>query len=220
MLTLGNWQLDRAAEKRAFESAYLERQSMLPRPPPADGQPEAFTRLRLRGRYDLQRHFLVDNQILNGQVGYWVVTPFQEANGRRWLINRGWLAAPQSREQLPEIPVDSELTALVAVVWPDTGLVPLLAEERWSDRWPLRVQRLDVSTMAPLVDAEPLELRLESAQPGVLAPAPMLISVTASKHTGYAVQWFAFAVVLVVGFFVYGFTIPRRRERSTGTEHV
>lgn len=220
LLTLGNWQLGRAEEKRQFESAYLERQSMLPRPPPAAGLPESFTRLRLRGRYDPDQHFLIDNQIFDGQVGYWVVTPFREANGRRWLINRGWIAAPQSREQLPEIAVVAEPTELVAVVWPDTGLVPLLAEERWSKRWPLRIQRLDVSAMAPLVGAQPLELRLEAAQPGVFTPAPMLLSVTASKHTGYAVQWFAFAGVLVVGFFVYGFTMPKRRERSTGTEHV
>lgn len=220
LLSLGNWQLQRAEEKRRFEVAYLEAQSRLPIMPPASAEAQPFTRLRLIGRYDSKRQFLIDNQIRDGQVGYWVVTPFRGEDGRSWLVNRGWIAAPRRREELPDIDIAGPATQIVAVVWPDTGLIPALAQEQWSSQWPLRIQRLDVRKMAPMVDAVPIELRLEASAPGVLAPAPMLISVTAGKHTGYAVQWFAFAAVLVVGFLIYGFTMPRRRVRLKGSEHV
>lgn len=220
LLSLGNWQLDRAEEKRRFETAYLEAQSRLPISPPASSEAPSFTRLRLAGRYDSQRQFLIDNQIRDGQVGYWVVTPFLADDGRTWLINRGWIAAPERRESLPDVGLEAGTREVVAVVWPDTGLIPAFAEEQWQAQWPLRIQRLDVRMMAPLVAAVPVELRLEAAQPGVLAPAPVLISVSAGKHTGYAVQWFAFAAVLLIGFFVYGFTMPRRRVRLKGSEHV
>jgi cytochrome oxidase assembly protein ShyY1 len=220
LLSLGNWQLQRAEEKRRFELNYLQAQSALPvRPGLADEQPP-FTRLRLRGRYDADRQFLLDNQVRDGQIGYWVVTPFRDVDGRNWLVNRGWVAAAQRRDQLPDLVVDTDPEQIVAVVWPDTGLIPALAEERWPSQWPLRIQRLDVDKMAPLVDAVPMELRLEAGQPGVLAPAPVLMTVRASKHTGYAMQWFAFAGVLMLGFLIYGFTMPKRRARLKGSEDV
>lgn len=220
LLSLGCWQLQRAEEKRRFEVDYLESLSRLPTDPAAGSDQQPFTRLRLRGHYDSERQFLIDNQIRDGQVGYWVVTPFHGEDGRSWLVNRGWIAAAERRERLPDISVEAGPQQIVAVVWPDTGLIPALAAEQWSLDWPLRIQRLDVLNMARLVDSEPLQLRLEAGQPGVLEPAPLLISVTASKHIGYAVQWFAFAAVLAVGFLIYGFTMPKRRARLRGSENV
>ena len=66
--------------------------------------------------------------------------------------------------------------------------------------------------------ARPLQLRLEGDQAGALAPPPLEVTVRPEKHTGYAVQWFALAAVLVVAFVCYGFglTLTGKRSDSNG----
>jgi cytochrome oxidase assembly protein ShyY1 len=42
------------------------------------------------------------------------------------------------------------------------------------------------------------------AQPGVLVPAPQAHDFKAVMHRGYATQWFGLALVLSIGYIVYG----------------
>ncbi|MEQ8484293.1 MAG: SURF1 family protein [Pseudomonadales bacterium] len=210
-IALGFWQLARAAEKQALEDSFYDRFGMLPVPAPADPAGIDFLRVRLEGRYLPGRDYLVDNRIERGRPGYWVVSVFGTLDGRRWLVNRGWLAGAPQRDQLPEVPGADGAQTLVGVVWPDTGLPPLLAPDPWPAGWPRRVQRLDVARMA--ADDErvvPVEIRLEPDQPGVLEAAPTQIDFAPARHQGYAVQWFGLALVLCVGYAVFGLT--KRQE--------
>lgn len=203
---LGLWQLERAEEKAVYQDRYFDRLGMLPQAPPEQPRQADFQRVRLHGHYLPGRDFLVDNQVRNGRSGYWVVSVFAGHDGRAWLVNRGWLAAPASRDRLPAIPTPSGEQTLVGVIWPDTGLVPLLAADPWGEQWPKRVQRLDVSRMAATADSVvPVEVRLEPGQPGVFHPAPVDVDFSPRIHQGYAVQWFALAVALVAGYLIYGF---------------
>lgn len=220
LIRLGTWQLDRAEEKRAYENAYLERQGMLPVAPPRQDMAAAFSRVKLEGRFDSEQQFLLDNQVRDGRVGYWVINAFHASDGRTWLVNRGWIAAGTDRSKLPDIRPGDGPVEVVVVVWPDTGLLPLLKEDPWDDAWPKRVQRPNVARMAALVGAAAVELRLEAGQPGVLSAAPLLMVVPSVKHTGYAVQWFALAGVLCISFIIYGFVMAARQARPEGPEHV
>ena len=98
---LGLWQLERAAEKRGYEETALTRLASLP--VPAGEAMEAFRRVRLNGRYDAQRTFLVDNQVRDSVVGLGVVSVFVGDDGRRWLVNRGFVTGDPRRARLPEI---------------------------------------------------------------------------------------------------------------------
>jgi cytochrome oxidase assembly protein ShyY1 len=210
VLSLGAWQLDRAAEKRDYQNRYFDRVGALAVPPPADLSGAAFLRVRIDGRFESGRHYLIDNRPKSGRPGYWVVSRFLADDGRRFLVNRGWLAAPEGREALPAVPDPDGPVTLTGVVWPDTGLTPLLAEDPWPSSWPRRVQRLNVDRMAAEgTDVVPAEIRLEPDQPGVLTALPLGMDFRPERHTGYAVQWFGLAVVLVVGYLVFGF---RRAE--------
>ena len=81
----------------------------------------------------------------------------------------------------------------------------------------VRVQRLDVARMAErLEDAVPVEIRLETAQPGALRAAPLTVGLQAERHEGYAAQWFALAGVLIVGYAVYGLRGAQRSRRLNG----
>lgn len=205
VVVLGFWQLQRAAEMRGYQERYFDRLGMLPQTPPRSWGDADFLRLRLTGAFIPGEHYLVDNKLRNGEPGYWAVSRFRCADGRVYLLNRGWLAAPASRGELPSVPTPEGTVTVVGVVWPDTGMTPLLAADPWPDQWPKRVQRLNVSRMARDADVVPAEIRLEAGQPGVLVAAPVDATFRPERHQGYAVQWFALAVVLLVGFVLFGF---------------
>ena len=206
VVSLGIWQLERADEKRAYEDRYYQRLGQMPVAPPADLTDADFLQIRLEGRYDAQRYFLIDNQIHEGRVGYQVVAVFRTDDGRGWLINRGWVPAASRREQLPEVPTPAEAVTIVGVIWPELGLLPLLTEENWSEGWPKRVQRLDVNKMARLLPGiESLEVRLEQGWPGVFVAPRLEMVVLPAKHLGYAAQWLGLGAALAIGYLLFGF---------------
>ncbi len=214
VVALGLWQLDRGEQKRTLEMAYLEQMTELPRTAQALlslGEDNAFTRVRLAGAFT-EEVFLVDNQIHDGVVGYWVVHAFAEDSGEKFLLNRGFVPAGTDRGLLPEVALAGDETRVVGMVWPFLGLIPLLDEQPWGDGYPKRVQRLDVARMAALVDAQPWEIRLEPGQPGVVEAAPFAALLSDAKHNGYAATWFGLATALTVGYLIFG--VHRARERS------
>ena len=210
LVSLGLWQLDRADEKRVLEDRYVDALGERPRPAESaslDDLP-AFARVRVTGRYLSEQQYLIDHQIFQGEVGYWVVSPMVDQDNRAWLINRGFIAAPQRREVLPALPVPDGEVSVVAVLWPDLGLPPAFEEvdpARLAEQaYPRRVQRLDVDLLARLESAVPAQLRLEGGQPGSLTPASLAVDFNPARHTGYAVQWFALAATLLIGYVVLG----------------
>ena len=208
LVSLGLWQLDRAEEKRQIESRFLDSIGALPVVP--TGTVKDFERIRLTGEYEPARTFLLDNQTHGGAVGYGVVTPLRTDDGRRWLVNRGFLAGDPGRRVLPEIRTPAGRVTLTGLVWPELGLLPVYGANEWQDGWPKLIQRLEVERMAAMLDnAVPREIRLEAGQPGVFIAAPTSLNMPATKHTGYAVQWFGLAIVLIGGFLYFGF---RKRD--------
>lgn len=205
LIGLGVWQLARGAEKERLQGLQLDRLSALPAPLPRELDDVDFLRVRIRGTYDYGKYFLVDNQILNGRAGYWVVQSFVADDGRRWLVNRGWVAAGSQRARLPEVPQTGAALELVGVCWPDLGLVPMLSEEIWEPGWPKRVPRMNLARMAQAVGAGPVQIRLEVGQPSRLGALPMSLGMDAPRHRGYAVQWFGLALILVAGYVLHGY---------------
>lgn len=205
LVTLGVWQLGRADEKRHQQELVFTRLGMLPITAPGSLDDMQFRRLRLSGGFETDRYFLLDNQVYRGTPGYWVIASFLADDGRRWLINRGWVEAPRRREQLPEVAAPRGQLVLVGIVWPDLGLLPLLVEDVWPNTWPKRVQRMNAARMAhTLDDAAAAEIRLEAGQPGALQPAALQTGAGPDRHLGYAAQWFGLALVMIVGYMMFG----------------
>jgi cytochrome oxidase assembly protein ShyY1 len=214
VISLGFWQVSRGAEKRAMESDYLDRLTSLP-VNAADFDPNVrFQRVKLVGEFQPQQ-FLVDNQVLQGKPGYWILQLLVEEQGKRFIVNRGFVAAGPSRENLPQVKTPQTKVNLLGVVWPFTGLVPVLDDDQWDTSWPKRVQRLDIKRMAALLSAEPVEIRLEPGQPGVVDAAPFAQVLSDAKHRGYAATWFGLAITLVIGYLFLGLKNARERSRTT-----
>ena len=136
---------------------------------------------------------------------FWLLQGFADASGRRLIVNRGFLAATARRDKLPAFSVPAGTVTLVGVVWPFTGLIPVLDDDVWPESWPKRVQRLDVARMAQTLGAEAFEVRLEPGQPGVGQAAPFAKVLSDATHMGYAATWFGLALALTVGYLAFGF---------------
>ncbi len=214
LLGLGSWQVQRAQLKQHWEEAWLasmgalaiDEAQLLALAPQA---PPAFTRIRLQGSYDAQRQFFLDNRTRAGRPGYQVVTPFHSDAGHLYLLQRGWVAAPADRAELPLVTTPTEPLTLVAVFWPHSGELPVLGADHWGPDWPKRVQRLDVQRLYAALQAEVPPagwlLQLEPGQPGQLDGEHPQRDFGAARHRGYAWQWFSMALVLALAFVIWGF---------------
>jgi surfeit locus 1 family protein len=204
-IALGFWQLQRAAEKRALEEARLASYGTLPLDERRLGGSDDYSRFRLRGRFDTGRQFFVDNHSRHGTSGYLVVTPFETVGGQRLFVNRGWVAAPQSRATLPIVVAPSDAVSIEVTRWRTGG--PTGSNDEWTRGWPKRVQNIDLPRMAEAVGgAVPIEFRLDDGQPGSLEQIVVGEEMTPARHTAYAAQWFGMAVALLVAFIVFGLT--------------
>jgi surfeit locus 1 family protein len=200
---LGTWQLGRADEKRALLEAFESggRDTVDATGLGFDALAR-YQQVRLRGRYDPARQVLLDNMpSASGRPGFRVLTPLQRADGRGWvMVDRGWVPLGATREALPELPVDAGEREVVGVLdaLPEPGLRVGPAAAPGAQAWP-RV--LLFPTVADLESAlghavEPRIVLLDAAAPdGYERQWRPSLGFGPERHLGYAVQWFAFALV-------------------------
>jgi surfeit locus 1 family protein len=206
--SLGTWQIGRAQEKRAMLESF-ERGMHTDRAlgsASIDGLPR-FQHVTATGRYEPQRQILLDNMPSStGQPGYRVLTPLVRTGASRLLlVDRGWVPLGPSREQLPAIDVGSEerVTAGRLDELPVPGIRVGPAGSPGATHWP-RVLNFPTQVDLENVLGQPLESRivlLDAARPDgferVWQPS---LGFPPERHLGYAVQWFALAIVALVIF--------------------
>jgi surfeit locus 1 family protein len=205
-VSLGNWQLGRAREKQALADSFAagSRDTV-----DANGLGFAdlprYQQVRLRGSYDTARQILLDNMPSSaGRPGYRVLTPLERADGRGWvLVDRGWVPLGPTREQLPDVAVSSlerEITGVLDGL-PVPGLRVGPAVAPGASGWPrvmLFPTEADVES-ALATDVESRIVLLDPAAPdGFERTWRPSLGFGPERHLGYAIQWFAFALVAVV----------------------
>jgi surfeit locus 1 family protein len=205
-LSLGSWQLDRAREKRALVESFTagSRDTLDATGLGFDGLPR-YQRIRLRGSYDAARQILLDNMPSSaGRPGYRVLTPFERADGRGWiLVDRGWVPLGPTRAELPDVAVaggEREVTGVLDGL-PVPGLRVGPAAAPGASGWPrvmLFPTEADVES-ALGTDVEPRIVLLDAGAPdGFERNWRPSIGFGPERHLGYAIQWFAFALVAIV----------------------
>lgn len=224
LLSLGLWQLDREAEKQRLQQTYAARQQLQPVAletlnPREDLQ---YRQVEVRGRYDNQHVFLLDNRVYQGRVGYEVIAPLQSDGGLTVLINRGWTPAGPSRAELPQVAaVDGPVTVRGAVYVP-VGADFVLGTELAGEGWPRVVQTLVPETLWQMAGYDsgtalfPYTVRVDEGVAGALQRYWPVITTSPEKHRAYAVQWFAMAAMLL-GLYLWYST---RAEETADTTHT
>ena len=197
---LGVWQLDRHSQRKtrnAFVAARLVQDPVI-----FSGGDSAdsleFRRTLVVGVFDRSRELIEWGRVVNGVPSVYVATPLVTPEGYAVLVERGWAASPSARAvDLAQLTERDSTVVEGVLLRLDGGSAP-------SDTtWPLYVRRADPSVLRshfpyPLA---PLVLRrtaLPENPPRGLGIVP-LPQLTAGPHLSYAIQWFAFAVIAVVG---------------------
>ncbi len=207
-LLLGFWQLDRADQKARLSSQF-EEQSRTKAIDLNSNEIEIesmrYLPITVTGRYQSASQYLLDNQVHKGSVGYHVYTPLRlDYQDKVVLINRGWIPLIGQRSNLPDLEVDEDNRVITGVVnrFSEPAL-KLGSPENQSNRWPKVLQYF-----------EPKILKTQLKSP--VLPFVVLLDPTATdgylrewhppssgadRHKAYAIQWFGFALVLLVIFF-------------------
>lgn len=222
LIRLGFWQLDRAEEKRQLLS-FIEHQQSLPAlsfseavlnetGSTEDGAQLAYRQIRLRGEFDRSHYWLIDNKVFRGKVGYEVVAPFYATSGEVVLVNRGWVAAPSRREVLPGVSFPESEIEIRGRFIPvsNNKMVRNISSSNLEGQWPVRIQQLSIVEAQQALNSENLVstslpqeiLQLSPNDPSALEMVWRDVNVSASKHQGYAAQWFSMAVVLVIALII------------------
>lgn len=216
-VSLGLWQLDRAAEKKAMFAQFESEDSYAE---PTDWSSlNDFDRLKVEGRYRGDRQVLIDNIPLEGRLGYYVITPFEPArSGEMLLVNRGWLPKSAIADDTVDLAIDSDYRTIRGLA----GRLPRVAI-RPGDAF---VERGDWPRVALYPTIE--EIGAEFGRD--LLPSVLLLHQDASEgfvrhwrptvsgpatHYSYAFQWFAMAAAAVC---IAGWQVRKRlrRERDAG----
>ncbi len=227
LVSLGFWQLGRADQKRYLLQQFSKRLTAKPlqlHDLGANFEAKLYAPLAVSGYFDNKQQILLDNKVYKGRVGYQVITPFiPDAGmniklGMRVLVNRGWVPLVNNRRsQLPVIkPVLSHQTIHGLVYLPPQKPLLLRADIYSRQGWPLRVQAVQIAKLAKHMGAElyPFVILLAPDAKNGFIRDWQPINMSPAKHTGYAVQWFAMAAVLLILFFVISI-----RKESEQIEH-
>ncbi len=209
-VALGFWQLDRADQKRSIQSGFADKSALAPvslndallSPDPN------YTRVTLRGLSDGARPVLLDNRLRDGQPGVEVLVPLQTQT-QMVMVNLGFLPKPADMS-VPALPVlpSGELSLIGYLYRPDKDR--LVLAEQGAEQFPLLLQRMDWGRVSQALGAEvlPWQVRIDGREPIALDTEWKVAVGSPSKHQGYAFQWFAMAVALLL---LYGYSGFKRR---------
>jgi surfeit locus 1 family protein len=219
---LGIWQLDRLAQRQAFNSHVLEMRAlpMLQLPSTEDLEAQEYRRVRVRGTFDPELQVAIRNQAHDGQYGFRLVSPLRidgepdsvDGAPAAVLVDRGWIPA-QGNEQpddwrkydepgMVEVRGVIRLGQTGPIFGGITQPTPVPGELR-AMFWVYA----DVAGIGKQLPYAIVPVYVQSdgtAIPGILpiAGTPML-ELTEGPHRGYAMQWFAFAAILLIGYPIY-----------------
>lgn len=218
MVQAGFWQLRRLDEKQAFAALVEERQAqpavpvedLLPLDAPVDSDAvEAVEQRRVTavGTYRHEDSVVVENRTYNSTSGGWVLTPLLLDDGSAVLVLRGFIGFDADGRILAPPPPAGEV-AVEGFLQPSQergrlgatdpeGKLDVLARadvERFAEQvgYPVRPAYLQLETSDP---PEPERAEGEPVLVALGAPTP-----DEGPHLSYAVQWFTFTTIAVVGY--------------------
>jgi len=223
-LSLGIWQVNRVGEKELQQQVIDQRTNQpairLNQIPTPVIQP--YTKATVSGKYRVNDQFLLDNIIQAGKPGFYVMTPFEIAGTKDTiLVNRGWIAQKRPRLDLPVVTTELGDQTLEGTLSTPRSKPVVLGniDNPVSDTPPLWYY-MDTEHFEKTVgyNVLPLVLRLSptskpAQNPSLIKQWPKFEAKT-GMHIGYAIQWFVFALFVLIAFLGTSF-----KKNKTGSEH-
>jgi cytochrome oxidase assembly protein ShyY1 len=219
-VSLGNWQLDRLAQRKERNATTITNEQKPVQPyeqvfthPITDA--DQWQRVEARGTFDADHQFVVRYRSNGGADGYEVLTPLRTASGAV-LVDRGF------------IPLERGTRIPSVAPAPPTGEVTVVGHVRRNERG-RRAATAPAGNQVRLINSDAIAVTLpyeiESGYIGLLTVQPeqqggfqpiQLPDLSEGPHFWYAVQWFLFTAIGVAGIvvFIRGDLRARREERE------
>jgi surfeit locus 1 family protein len=206
-ISLGFWQLRRLSARRAA-NALLEGRREAPEVPldslPSDTALAHFRRVRIRGAYDYSNQIVLTLRGREGSPGVNIFTPIRRAGtDTAVLVNRGWVYSPDGvGVDLGKWREGDTVDANGFIeTFPTVGAFDALNPAR--PRAMRRLHRPDLIRLFPYPIANYYVVLTDSstspAAPPRVEPAPL----DEGPHRNYAIQWFSFATISIVGLVIF-----------------
>ena len=207
LVYLGLWQLDRAEQKSNLLEQKLQRSYEAPITSLLQGMDSdslLWRKAVLSGEFKHSPVFLLDNQVLKNEVGYFVYSLFEIKNGNIVLVNRGWTKAGLTRDVIPVITVPqyiTEITGIIAAA-PFSGIALAENTDENLGNGLYRLQHIDPEKLNAKYELKllPHIIKLEPESKGGFVRDWRLPGSGKEKNLGYAFQWFAMASALLIIF--------------------
>ncbi len=222
--SLGRWQLNRLEERRA-NNAILREQLDAPLvslntiPAGTDWATLIDRRVSVQGTFDFDQQNFLRLQSFNGIAGGHLLAPLR-ISGREEviLVDRGWIPEPERDPQSwPQYDQPGEVT-IEGYLQPSrpyrvgtgaTAATPAEPQREW-----FRVDLDAIERQMPY-DLLPVYL-LAAPTPGGDSEPPLRtepeFDLSEGPHLSYAIQWFAFALMLSIGYVYYVYRSLRQPE--------
>ena len=152
--------------------------------------------------------WLVDNQMVDGRIGYDVLIAVQEISAvpgmdtapkksSAMLVNLGWVPAPPQRSQLPKVAVPEQLQ--IQGIF-RTRVKGLLLGENMENKngWPMRIQQFDPDSLLAYVPAPLLPGVIYQQKNSPFVVHYRSVVLLPERHHAYALQWFLLALAVIV----------------------
>lgn len=204
---LGFWQLSRLDDRRLANEIAETRLGTEPAPleellGEAHGELGSieFRRALASGEWDTSEEVLIRSQVELGNAGFHVITPLVVADGQAVLVNRGWIPLTMDTTPVDEAPPE-RVDEIEGWVHRTETRPPLGAEEPDGNLDVFNRVDIDrIGSQLPYAVA-PVYLVAMGEEDQLPIPADPPDFSDEGPHLAYAIQWFGFALVGVVGFY-------------------
>ena len=219
-ISLGFWQLrrldERQLENTVGESRFEDEPVDLGLLLDASGEDQdtlQFRRATATGEFQPDDEVLIRSQVHQGIAGFHVVTPLLGEGGTAVLVNRGWVPLDADQVPVAAAPPPEGTVTVTGWVRPTQARGALGPSDPEEGRL-VTMSRVDIDRIEQQVpyELEPVYLSLLDDLEGdlpVVAQPPSFADE--GPHLAYAIQWFSFALIGLVGYF---FLIRRAARRS------
>ena len=199
-ISLGVWQIERANEKKLIIANYdkllvsapiaLQKNQML-----NNWQP-----IETTGTYE-DTIVYEDNAINNGKAGFKVYHLFRNDDGTFIFIHRGFIERNLIKNNLPEVEIPTEKKSIYGTTLFKQNNTFVKNIEESDSRI---IQEFNTSLLIeryPMLKDKylhPFLFNLDIRDVNKYQPIEKPVNMTASKHIGYAIQWFGLCAALII----------------------
>ena len=199
-ISLGMWQIERANEKKLIIANYdkllvsapiaLQKNQML-----NNWQP-----IETTGTYE-DTIVYEDNAINNGKAGFKVYHLFRNDDGTFIFIHRGFIERNLIKNNLPEVEIPTEKKSIYGTTLfkqnntfvknieeSDSRIIQEFNASLLIDKYPMLKDKY----------LHPFLFNLDIRDVNKYQPIEKPVNMTASKHIGYAIQWFGLCAALII----------------------